>query len=200
MWDGAIPAYSAAVDYVRLSKKVAHALRHDPEAYGIALDPQGWVGTAELVRALRRQSHHYDRLEEADLAEMVRRADKPRFELAGGRIRARYGHSLAQKIAMEPCEPPASLYHGTTPDAAEKILREGLAPMDRQYVHLSVDRASAVEVGRRRAPEPTVLVVAAGAAWRDGLKFYRGHDRIWLADSVPATYLAREPAPGGPST
>ena len=69
---------------------------------------------------------------------MIASADKRRHEVVGDRIRALYGHSLPGKLRRETAKPPAMLFHGTSPEAAEKILREGLKPMRRQYVHLSV--------------------------------------------------------------
>ncbi len=43
----------------------------------------------------------------------MRRASKQRYETAGGRIRALYGHSLPGKLVCTPATPPAELFHGT---------------------------------------------------------------------------------------
>lgn len=37
-----------------------------------------------------------------------------------------------------------------------------------------------------------LIEVAAGAAHRDGIKFYRANESFWLADAVPARYLRRK--------
>lgn len=84
------------------------------------------------------------------------------------------------------------LFHGTTADAVASILRDGLRPMSRQYVHLSADAATALQVGSRRRREVALLVVAAGEASRDGVTFYDAGRGVWLADAVPARYVARE--------
>jgi putative RNA 2'-phosphotransferase len=62
--------------------------------------------------------------------------------------------------------------------------------MRRQYVHLSIDVETAIQVGRRKARPPVVIQVRAGEAASRGVRFYRGNDMVWLADTVPPEYLA----------
>jgi putative RNA 2'-phosphotransferase len=70
---------------------------------------------------------------------MISKSAKNRFELYEGKIRALYGHSLPEKVLKVPGEPPAVLFHGTSSRLMKQIRHEGLKPMRRQYVHLSVD-------------------------------------------------------------
>src|SRR5579883_1696013 len=42
-----------AIDDKELSKTISYALRHDPGAYGLQLDQEGWVRVADLLQALR---------------------------------------------------------------------------------------------------------------------------------------------------
>jgi len=174
---------------VELSKAVAHALRHQPWVYELELDAAGWTPVDALRDALRGSSPRWRDLQAADLEEMIARSAKRRYEIAGSSIRALYGHSVPGRIEKIRATPPPVLFHGTGPAAAERILVTGLAPMRRQYVHLSADVETARQVGRRKAPEPVVLQVAAGAADADGIAFYRGNERVWLADGVPAGFL-----------
>lgn len=175
-------------DPTRLSKTVSHALRHQPWLYELEPDPEGWVPVEDLLTALRHRKA-WRALEARDIALMVERSDKRRYELRDGRIRALYGHSLPGKLARDPAHPPSLLYHGTSPPAAESILVEGLQPMGRQYVHLSADQDTASQVGRRKSPHPVVLTISAGTACEHGVTFYRGNDLVWLADSIPANYI-----------
>ena len=62
--------------------------------------------------------------------------------------------------------------------------------MRRQYVHLSIDRATALAVGRRKSRDPVILRIDASAAARAGVAFYLGNDKVWLADEVPAEFSA----------
>ena len=193
------------IDDVRLSRVTSHALRHQPARYGLALDGEGWVDVADLLAALRRHRREWAGLARVDLERMIARSDKPRFELQGERIRARYGHSVPVEAARSPVPPPELLYHGTTPEAAARILGDGLRPMRRQFVHLSADEPSARAVGRRRTPRPVVLTVRAGEAQAAGVRFYEGGPGIWLADHVPARFIgtggeAGAPSPPGPGS
>ncbi len=61
--------------------------------------------------------------------------------------------------------------------------------MRRQSLHLSVDRAMAVMVGRRKRASPVVLTVDASAAEVAGTMFYRGNESVWLADGIPAQFI-----------
>ena len=61
--------------------------------------------------------------------------------------------------------------------------------MGRQYVHLSLDEETAIAVGRRKSPDPIILVVRAEDAWKAGVIFYAGNDKVWLADRVPPEFI-----------
>ena len=61
--------------------------------------------------------------------------------------------------------------------------------MNRQYVHLSADKNTAMIVGKRRDSHPIILVVDAHAMELDGHKFYLGNDSTWLTDKVEAKYI-----------
>lgn len=177
------------IDPVALSRVVSHALRHEPWLYELELDEDGWVDTGALLAALRIEHPGWSNLSESDLAAMVSASEKKRHELVPGRIRALYGHSTPQKLRKERAAPPPLLYHGTAPAALDRIRVEGLRPMGRQFVHLSVDRAMARQVGARKCKTPVVLAIHADAAHAAGILFYRGNDSVWLADDVPPAFL-----------
>ncbi len=176
-------------EYVKLSRVISHALRHEPWLYELELDAEGWVCTDQLLEALRKMRPGWRDLELEDLEDVIRTSSKKRFEIRTGRIRALYGHSLPGKLKRIASPPPEILYHGTSPQAVLKIRTEGLRPMGRQYVHLSMDEATATEVGRRKAPKPVLLRVRALEAFRNGVPFYEGNEKVWLADSVPPQYI-----------
>jgi putative RNA 2'-phosphotransferase len=177
------------IDYTRLSKTVARALRHAPEQFGIELDEQGWTPVQDLLVALRKRRPEWKSLGEADLAAMIEHSTKRRYEMRDGKIRAFYGHSVREKIHETSAKPPEILYHGTTAEAARLILREGLKPMNRQYVHLSTDPATAWQIGQRRAAQPVFLEIRSADAYRAGVRFYPGNEDVWLADSIPPEFI-----------
>ncbi len=63
--------------------------------------------------------------------------------------------------------------------------------MGRQYVHLSFDEVTARQVGKRKSTTPVLLVVRAGEAHEAGIPFWGGNDVVWLAERIPARFLAR---------
>ncbi len=182
-------APSKGEERLRLSRTISHALRHEPWLYELELDEEGWVDVEMLFSALRSQRREWRWLSGQDIVRVMAAADKQRFELHDGRIRALYGHSTPQRLLKLPATPPAVLYHGTSPKTAEVILVEGLKPMGRQYVHLSADRETANQVGHRKARNAVILEVGAAEAQAAGVVFYKGNELVWLAAWVPADYL-----------
>lgn len=171
-----------------LSKEISYALRHAPWEYELEMDEEGWVPMAQLLGALHREAKWAD-IERADVEELIAQSAKKRFEIKDGRIRAFYGHSFPMKIQKEEKEPPAVLYHGTARRFVTSIMENGLLPQQRQYVHLSQDLETAEMVGRRHDGKPCILVIDAKGAWEDGVKFYLGNEKVWLADVVPGKYI-----------
>lgn len=175
---------------IRLSKTISHALRHKPEEYGLVLDAEGWVAVEDLLTALRGRFGTRQTISLTEIEAIIAESEKQRFELRDGKIRAFYGHSTPTKIEKVAVVPPVILYHGTTRRATETILREGLRPMNRQYVHLSTDERTARTVGLRRTGNPVILRIAALDAYQQGINFYLGNEDIWLADPIPPAFIS----------
>lgn len=174
------------VNYIKLSKTVSHALRHDPQSYNLKLDNEGWVLVSELIYALNSKGVQVD---ENVLMKMVESSEKKRHQILDGKIRAYYGHSIKNKILKSPSTPPEFLYHGTTESNLDKIKEKGLLPMGRQYVHLSVDETMAEIVGRRRKGQLAILKIKAKEASSNAVQFYKEENGIWLSDSIPSKYI-----------
>jgi len=175
----------------RLSRFLAFVLRHHPEEIGLELDERGACDFEALLEGIRSRPG-FERVTREQVERLV--ASGPgaaRFVIEAGRIRARYGHSLDQPIQYEPADPPALLFHGTTPEAAEQVLAEGISAGQRQRVHLSVDTPAAREVGRRRCPAPVILQIDTECAARAGIQFYRGGPAVWLSDDIPPECVTR---------
>ncbi len=176
------------MNYQELSKEVSYALRHAPWEYELELDDDGWVGIDQLLIALKQNPKWID-VKIADLALLISESDKKRHEIVDGRIRAFYGHSVPNKIQKTQATPPAILYHGTVKKVKDSILHEGLKPNQRQYVHLSQDIETAMQVGKRRDSDPIIFKIDAKLAYENGVKFYLGNEKVWLADLIPPQYL-----------
>jgi putative RNA 2'-phosphotransferase len=172
-----------------LSRLVSHALRHQPWLYELELDDEGWVPVDQLIEAIREQGGEWAAVDRAALEQMLAAATKCRHEIDGDRVRAIYGHSVVGRIRRRQAVPPARLFHGTAPEAWAVIKAEGLRPMGRQFVHLSVDNETAMSVARRKSVAPIVLTVDAAAATSAAVAFYEGNEGVWLADHVPVRFL-----------
>jgi len=55
------------LDLTKLSRTVAHALRHDPWLYGLELDSYGWLHLIDLVVSLRCRRDEWRKLAENDI-------------------------------------------------------------------------------------------------------------------------------------
>lgn len=177
------------IDYPKLSKNVSYALRHAPWEYELELDSEGWVEIEQLLTALRFDNQ-WKEITENELSKMIEISDKKRHEISNGKIRALYGHSVPQKILKESSIPPSILYHGTKRHLVQQILSEGIQPMGRQYVHLSVDIDTAKIVGKRKDSHPVLLKIQAEQASNEGIKFYQGNNIVWLSDYIPSKYIS----------
>lgn len=72
----------------------------------------------------------------------------------------------------------------------DAIMKQGLVPKGRQYVHLSEETKTALQVGKRRDDTPVILLIQAKKAWEDGVSFYHGNEMVWLADKVDSRYIS----------
>jgi putative RNA 2'-phosphotransferase len=173
---------------VRLSKLMSLILRHQPQHFQVTLDAEGYASIQEVLAAVRTRMPHATAVDLGTVVTTVE-ADKLRFTIVGGEIRANYGHSLAERIIHQPAAPPAVLLHGTSQSAVPAILDTGLRPMRRQYVHLTTDQDLATRIGRRHGPA-CILAVDAASAAAAGVTFYRANLAFWLADVIPACYVS----------
>ena len=180
--------------FVRLSKLLSLMLRHRPEEFGIEVDRYGFADLEAVLTALQGRDADFDL---RDIEAVVYDAEKQRFEIVEGRIRARYGHSFPVEMDIDPTEPPPYLYKGVDADEVDVALAEGLKPSDRQYVHLSFDPDVAAQLGGRRGERGAVIRVDALRAHQGGVPFYDCGPTV-LTPVVPPDYVALESLPEVP--
>ncbi len=168
----------------KISKYLSYLLRHKPDAIGLNMDKNGWVLVDELIKKSEMP------LSKELIVKIVKNSDKQRFELRNGKIRANQGHSIDVDVELVIKKPPKILYHGTATRFLENILKEGLLPQSRQFVHLSKDKQTAIKVGQRHG-KATVLEIRAFDMFENGYEFYLSKNGVWLTKFVPIEYIRR---------
>ena len=164
-------------------KQLSWLLRHDSHSYVKGLiDEHGWRSVDEIIK-----NYHYT---QELLNEIVETNNKKRYEYNEDKtkIRARQGHSIAVDVELKETVPPKYLYHGTCTRFIDSILKEGLKPQTRLYVHLSPDTETATNVGLRHG-KLVMLRIDSGMMNEDGLKFYLSNNGVWLTKYVDTKYI-----------
>jgi putative RNA 2'-phosphotransferase len=172
---------------VKTSKFLSLVLRHRPEVIGINLDAHGWVDVNELID----KSNANGREMNFELLQaIVKNNNKKRFAFNEDltKIRASQGHSVEIELGYLPCNPPNILYHGTATRFIDSILKNGLIKGNRHHVHLSKDKETASNVGRRHG-KLVILEVDAKSMHEKGCHFYVSENSVWLTENVPSEYL-----------
>lgn len=174
---------------IRLGKFLSLVLRHNPQAAGITLDGHGWADVEALLAGVCRTGR---RIDMETLERIVRENNKKRYSFNEDhtKIRANQGHSLQVDVELREAKPPQYLYHGTAARFHSSIQQEGIRKMGRQYVHLSGDFRTAMEVGRRHG-SPVVITIHAEAMAADGIAFYRSENGVWLCEYVDPQYFVK---------
>ncbi|MEX2689168.1 MAG: RNA 2'-phosphotransferase [Candidatus Njordarchaeum guaymaensis] len=182
--------------HVRLSKFISLLLRHKPEILSLLIDEDGFVKLRDLVRKIRKIKG-FRWVTESDIINLVKNDEKGRFELKTINnelyIRAIYGHSakLQVNIKYEEAKPEevSTLYHGTNSKVLPWILREGLKPMARKFVHLSKDLNDAIITAKRRKGKTVILEIKARDFLAAGGKIWKANERIYLAREIPPEFI-----------
>ena len=173
-----------------LSRYISLILRHKPDTIGLQLDNKGWGSVEGLLNGLNDGKNIVTM---KDLERIVSEDSKNRYSFNEDKtmIRANQGHSINVDLELKPVKPPKFLYHGTGKKYLKSILENGIIKKSRQYVHLSDDLVTAIDVGRRHG-EVSVLRINAEQLYEDGAKFYLSENKVWLCDYVPVEYITVE--------
>jgi putative RNA 2'-phosphotransferase len=168
---------------VKVSRYMSYLLRHNPE--NLEMDKHGFVDLDKLLEKLNERFQ----IDKEFTLEIVEKSDRKRFEIVENKIRALYGHTIPVKLKLEEDKTTKVFYHGTTPNAASEILRGGLKPMRRRWAHLSPTVKIATKVGLRRTKNPVILEINAEAARKNGLRFYKATNKVYLCDAILPEYI-----------
>lgn len=164
---------------------MSYLLRHNPE--NLKVDEHGFASSEKLFEKIRERFQVSNEL----IFEIVEKSEKKRFEIIDDKIRALYGHTIPVRVELEEDIEVEVLYHGTTHESLSEILRIGLKSMKRKYVHLSPTIDIAEEVGSRRTETPVILKIDVETARKEGIKFFRATDKVYLCKDLPPKYISQ---------
>ena len=169
----------------RILRTLLFALRHDPWQFGIILDDGGFADLDELTIAFRFNRYDWALLERSALEAAIRSTDPGRFEMRDNKLRARYGHSIQLASPGEPQTPPEILFHGTATGVLPIILKHGLRPMNRAFVHLTSNQDYADQVVNAKGGGEVLRIRTMGASIA-GIEFFQANSHVWLVRELPA--------------
>jgi putative RNA 2'-phosphotransferase len=171
------------------AKHLTKLLRHDPEK--LKMDKYGYISVKDITKKLN--------ITPSELRIISDQDDKGRFAFSkdGEKIRATQGHSIkGLEIEMqEVSNKDVELYHGTSESNWNKIQESGsIAPMSREYVHLSGDIETAEKVGLRHAKNKKDLVILSLTSedlFKLNINIYVSENGVFQVKEVPAKILKR---------
>ena len=175
--------------YFKESRYLSYLLRHHPEDIDLILDREGWGDVAHILD----KTHWSMDL----LSDIVTNDKKTRYSFNEDKtkIRANYGHSYKliditmEEISIsEMVELGGVLYHGTSTRFIDSIYEKGILPMERNYVHLSINIPTAVTVGHRHG-KAVVIAIDAVKMLKDGCKIYRTESGVYVTKYVGTEYF-----------
>ena len=174
------------------SRFLAFVLRHKPEVLQLELNSEGYVSVDRLIENWNANDPNRT-ITVSEIKDIVKFDNKQRYNLTVINdelmIRANQGHSISVNLTFDEPPAPQHLYHGSVHSKVESILKLGLLPMERQYVHLSSELRTAELVGLRRIGELVLFQIDAKRMQDDGFSLYLSDNGVWLAELVPKEYL-----------
>lgn len=176
------------MDLKRHSKRLSWLLRHGARESGLEMDEAGFAAISDVIVAAG--------IDRATLLRVVEGNDKQRLQIAGDKIRATQGHSLAgTPVTLEGLEASwtridgrtEALWHGTRRASLPAIRAQGILPMDRSHVHLAGARDA--RTGKREGVE-VMLRVDPACLEASGLSLYQSPNGVFLVRYVPPSCVA----------
>lgn len=174
------------------SFQLAKLLRHDAKKKKLEISSKGWVSVEAIESARIPVKNRCDLTQKLIKAILETHEGKQRFELDcdNNRVRCYQGHSIDGVNAGALMTPPDYLYHVTTIDKTDSIVRNGLLRQQRAMVHLFGKIDEALE----KSSEINFQLLKINSKQMDssGVEFYKSGNPIntvWLVDHVPAQYI-----------
>lgn len=174
-----------------LSRIIAGALRHFPDKLQLGMDGHGWVEISQLIRAIGIGRSGFNWLRLHHIQALVATDPRRRYQIDGGMIRAKYGHSIDVNLDDLPVADADEFFYPVTEEEADIVLENGIHPIDRKKVHLSTTIEKAVEAGSVRSDHPLILRVDGAKAREEGVEIYQATNDVCVTEEIGAVFLSQ---------
>lgn len=164
-------------------------LRHDTD--GMEISTTGYVSVSDLLKKLD--------ITIDELKTIVNDNNKQRFEFTEDEkfIKARQGHSNPLVTELELREVTINdgidfIFHGTSSEYDESILKNGLSPMNRQHVHWTTDLELAKKRSKQKSTNSSnrkIYALNVNKFLSDGNKLFVSNNNVYLTAHVDAKYF-----------
>lgn len=169
-----------------LAKFLTYILCHRPDEFGLVLDEEGFAPVKQLLQVLAGEPG-FSWVRRRHLEELATLPSPPRFELREERLRGLVPGPA--RVRRPGAAPPNLLYLAIPPKAHAGVFDSGLKAAPGREVLLADTPARALELGRRRSPEPVLVTVQAARAFRAGITFTGYGEGLYLSGSLPREFL-----------
>ena len=173
----------------RLGRIMAGVLRHFPERFGLIMDEHGWVPLRVFVNQVKRRKEQFYWLRPHHVLAVIDTDPKGRYQHDGEMIRATYGHSIEVDMDLPTENIPDFLYYPSKQEDVEKLLKEGITPTDRRYIHLSLTPLDAWNAGTPRIKSPSILEVDTKKVIEQNTKIMKAGKTVFITKMVPGNTI-----------
>ena len=173
-----------------LSRIIAGALRHFPDKLGLLMDGHGYVDINSLIDSIGTSRSGFNWLKPHHIRALVETDPRGRYQIDGGMIRAKYGHSINVDLTDLPLAKADEFFYPVTEEESDIVIESGIRPIDRKKVHLSISIKKALEAGRARSDNTLVLRIDGLKAREDGVEIYQASDDVCVTDWIDPKYIS----------
>ena len=164
-------------------KFLTYVLGRHPDEFGLVPDQEGFVPVKELLKALHEEKG-WRHVRQGLLNELLISAGPAPIEIDGNRIRA-VDRSRLPKLS-EAVHLPKELYLAIRRKAYPSAIENGLRAGGGAGLVLSLDRAMALRIGKRRDNQPVLLSVQIQKTGEQNVVYHQFGKNLFLTDRIPA--------------
>jgi len=174
-----------------LSRIIAGALRHFPEKIGLIMDGHGFVDISSLIDAMGTSRSGFNWLRPHHINALVETDPRGRYQIDGGMIRAKYGHSINVDLSDLPLADNDEFFYPVTEEESDIVIESGIQPIDRKKVHLSTTIKKAIQAGSVRTDVPMILRIDGVKTREEGVEIYQATEDVCVTDHIDAKYITK---------